>query len=599
MQSKEKNKDQKKEIRKGLKAIWRHIKPFKGQLVLLVVLGLISAVANGFVPYVTGRFLDTLIAISQGRIDSGFKEFPVWMIFLAIWAFIQFVATNNDWAMDRLSRKVENMVHFNLHAQGFIHFLHLPLNYHKNAHINGEMQKISQAGWRINSIIRTFLSITPQFLSIVIGITLAASINTTLAWVLLTGVIVYSLLLIKILLPMAEIDSKAHRVWSDAWDDSAAAVQQIESVKQAAAEEYEGNKTEEAFMVRSYKLWYLVEKHWGDVGFFQRLIVFFTQLAIFILSVRFISQGVITVGELVALNGYAAMFFGPFVQLGYNWQVIQNGITAAAHAEEIFDTPSENYVPKNAVPLGQIKGEIAFENVSFHYAPGQPEVLNKINFKVNPGEVVAFVGESGVGKSTSISLISGYYFPSEGHVLVDGVETQKINLHELRSQIAVVPQEVALFNDTIKANIRYGSFESSDEDVRRVAKEAHIDEFISSLPEGYETLVGERGIKLSVGQKQRVSIARAMLRDPAILILDEPTSALDAHTEQIVSEALEKLMRERTTFIIAHRLSTVRKADTILVFQKGQIVETGKHEALIKKEDGVYRHLYEYQVGLH
>jgi ABC-type multidrug transport system fused ATPase/permease subunit len=209
------------------------------------------------------------------------------------------------------------------------------------------------------------------------------------------------------------------------------------------------------------------------------------------------------------------------------------------------------------------------------------------------------VGESGVGKSTTISLISGYYFPTQGNVLIDGIDTRKLNLTTLRQQIAVVPQEVALFNDTLLANIRYGSFGASHENVVRVAREAHMEEFISGLPHGYETIVGERGIKLSVGQKQRVAIARAILRNPAILILDEPTSALDAHTEQIVTEALEKLMRGKTTFIIAHRLSTVRKADVVLVFQKGKIVEKGTHNELVAKEGGVYRRLYDYQIGLH
>ena len=168
-----------------------------------------------------------------------------------------------------------------------------------------------------------------------------------------------------------------------------------------------------------------------------------------------------------------------------------------------------------------------------------------------------------------------------------------------RKQIAIVPQEVALFNDSIKANIRYGSFGAPDEAVFHAAREAHLDEFIQTLPEKYETTVGERGIKLSVGQKQRVAIARAILRDPTILILDEPTSALDAKTERIVTGALEKLMKARTTFIIAHRLSTVRKADIILVFEKGKIVEQGSHDALIKHKGGVYQRLYEYQIGLH
>ncbi len=343
--------------------------------------------------------------------------------------------------------------------------------------------------------------------------------------------------------------------------------------------------------------------NWSAIGatsnFFQRTIVFLTQLTIFILAVRLVANGSITVGELVALNGYALMFFGPVAALGNSWQVIQNGMTAAASAETIFERKEEEYVPAGAVRPEHVSGEVRFDHVSFRYGPGQPEVLIDIDFIVKPGQSIALVGESGVGKSTAISLISGYYFPEKGSVTVDGVDTRKLDLNVLRRHIAVVPQEVALFNDTIRANIRYGSFEASDEDVLRVSKEAHIDDFVSALPKKYETIVGERGIKLSVGQKQRVAIARAMLRAPAILILDEPTSALDAGTEQIVTGALEKLMQGRTTFIIAHRLSTVRKADAILVLQKGKVVETGSHHELIAKEGGVYRRLYEYQIGLH
>ena len=309
--------------------------------------------------------------------------------------------------------------------------------------------------------------------------------------------------------------------------------------------------------------------------------------------------GVITVGDLVALNGYSLMFFGPFASLGYSWQTIQNGITSAAQVQDIFDEKIETYHPTDAVHIGQLQGKVSFKSVHFRYGPHQPEVLSDMNLDIEPGQVVALVGESGVGKSTSIHLISGYYFPTSGSVEIDGIDSRKLDLKKLRSQIAVVPQEVALFNDSIMANIRYGSFEAPEEAVRKAAKEAHMDDFISTLPEGYGTLVGERGIKLSVGQKQRVAIARAMLRDPRILILDEPTSALDAETERIVTTALEKLMKGRTTFVIAHRLSTVRKADVILVFQKGRIVETGRHDELIARPAGVYRKLYEYQIGLH
>ncbi len=599
MQINNEHKEEKAEIKRGINAVWRHTSPFKKQLIFLVALGLISALANGAVPYVTGRFFDALVELSQSRGSTGLGNLPVWVIFLAIWTTIQLIANNIDWIMDRLRRNVDIKVHFNIQAEGFIHLLQLPLSYHKNVHINGELQKISQAGWRISAILRTIIQIAPQFLSIIIGIVLAASINVMLAGVLLAGVVLYTLLLIRILLPIAEIDFAAHKVWNESWDDSAAAVHQIESVKQATAEPYESKRIKNSFLEKTYFLWQKIEKNWSNVGFFQRTIVFFTQLTVFILSVKLISTGVISVGELVALNGYALMFFGPFVQLGYSWQTIQNGITSAARVEDIFEVEQEKYTPINAVKLGQLSGEVIFKNVFFKYAKEQPEVLKNINFTVNPGEVVALVGESGVGKSTSISLISGYYFPTEGEVLIDGLNIQNLDLHDLRKQIGVVPQEVALFNDTIETNIRYGSFDATDEDIRRVVGEVHMDEFISTLPESYKTLVGERGIKLSVGQKQRISIARAMLRKPAILILDEPTSALDAQTERVVTEALERLMQDRTTFIIAHRLSTVRKADKILVFQKGEIVEIGTHDKLVKKEDGVYRHLYEYQVGLH
>jgi ATP-binding cassette subfamily B protein len=351
-------------------------------------------------------------------------------------------------------------------------------------------------------------------------------------------------------------------------------------------------------MGKTYRLWYQIERNWSNVGFFQRMIVFVTQFTVFVFSVKFISNSTITVGELVALNGYALMFFGPFVSLGYSWQTIQNGITTASQAEDIFAGEEENYVPEGAVTPEHFSGEVTFENVSFAYGEGQADVLDGVDFQVNAGEVVAFVGESGVGKSTTISLISGYYFPSKGRVLVDGVDTRKLHLTNLRKNIAVVPQEVALFNNTIKSNICYGSPEATEEDITRATQEAHADEFIKALPLGYETIVGERGVKLSVGQKQRVAIARAILRNPKILILDEPTSALDSETERKVTEALEKLMKGRTTFIIAHRLSTVRKADRIFVLEKGSIIEEGSHDELMKIKNGNYRHRYELHIGL-
>ena len=585
-------------MKKGLRAIWRHVQPFKKELTILVVLGIVSAIANGFVPYVTGRFFDTLIELSKGTQTLTTSALPLWVVLLGAWVLVQLVANNIDWIMDRLRRRVDTEVHFNIQVQGFTHLFRAPLAYHKNVHINGVMQKISMAGWRVSAIIGTVVNIAPQFLSIIIGIILAASINTFLASILVLGVLLYVALLTKILVPIAAIDAAAHKSWNEGWDDAAQAVTQIESVKQATTEEYEDRTVRESLLGRTYRLWYQIERHWSNVGFFQRLIVFITQLAVFIFSVQLISKNTITVGELVALNGYALMFFGPFVALGHSWQTIQNGITSAAQAEEIFNGEEENYIPKNAVVPKHFSGEVTFENVFFAYGASQAEVLAGLNFKARVGEVVALVGESGVGKSTVISLISGYYFPSQGRVLIDGIDTHQLHLTNLRQNIAVVPQEVALFNNTIKSNISYGSPEASSEDIVHATREAHAEEFIKAFPAGYDTIVGERGIKLSVGQKQRIAIARAILRDPKILILDEPTSALDSETERKVTGALEKLMKGRTTFIIAHRLSTVRKADRILVLEKGKIVEEGTHDQLMQIENGNYRHRYELHIGL-
>ncbi|OYV26126.1 MAG: hypothetical protein B7W98_03355, partial [Parcubacteria group bacterium 20-58-5] len=257
------------------------------------------------------------------------------------------------------------------------------------------------------------------------------------------------------------------------------------------------------------------------------------------------------------------------------------------------------YEPKNAEPLGQLKGDVGFKGVHFRYEPKGREILAGVSFEARAGQAIAFVGETGVGKSTTTELISGYYFPTEGTVEIDGHDIRRVSLTELRAHIAVVPQEVVLFNASIADNIRYGRPDASDEAVRAAAEKAHADGFIAKFQNGYEQEVGERGIKLSVGQKQRIAIARAILRNPRILILDEPTSALDPETEQYISRALEELMRGRTTFIVAHRLSTVRKADLILVLKDGKVAERGTHNELLALPGGIYRHLYELHIGLH
>ncbi len=579
-------------------AVWRHIAPHSPTVIGLVILGIFSAILNGSVPFVTGKFFDALIALSNNEAPPS-GALPVWMIFLTLWVFLQLATNLTDWIMRNRQEVTWLNLRMQLESNSFAYLLYLPISFHKSTHMGGTINTISNGGWRISAGVRNITTIAPQLLSMVIGITLATSINPTLAGILLGGVLLYATILYVMLRHIAAKDDRAHRTWSKAWEYSAAAVENAEMVKQASAEKHEEEKIKHLTQKRAYETWMKLERHWGNVSFFQHLVVFATQLSVFVFSIHLIREHTITIGELIAVNGYALMFFGPLVQLGYSWQTIQNGVTSAIHLAKLLDTPPEIYAPDGSDAKAPMSGAIRFTSVDFRYEPDQPPVFSELSVEIQSGSVVALVGESGGGKSTMIGLVSAYYFPTKGSVTIDGVDTHAYDLHALRSRIAIVPQEVTLWNDTIKNNIRYGSFSATDEEVERVAKEAHCADFISTFPRGYDTIVGERGVKLSVGQKQRIAIARAMLRDPAILILDEPTSALDAETEHHITEALTRLMKGRTTLIIAHRLSTVRRADNILVFEKGHIAESGTHDALLKKEDGIYRKLHDHQIGLY
>jgi len=580
------------------KFIFQYMLKYKGEIVLLSVLGIISAVANGVVPFITGRFFDAIL--EQERIFQIAQfELPVWLWLLILFGAVQVTANIVDWVNDVRSRKIGTAVYTGYPSEAVERMLRLPVSVHKDKKSGDMWSKIMQGRNALGQIIeQVILNLAPRILSVAIGLSIAFTIQPLLAWIIVGGTLVYIASLFKIVPPIVKLQKIGHRAWGRAFGAAYDAISNVQAVKQSTAEKFESKRVEDRFVKKVRKYWYRVEEIWGGIAFYQRLIVTLTQVSIFFISVGLVRSGSITIGDLLALNGYAAMVFGPFVQLGYNWQAIQNGIVAIDEAERLLSTPAEKYEPKNAVKLDKVEGEIEFKDVNFRYKKGEAELLDGINLKINKGEIIALVGESGVGKSTIVDLISGYYFPDKGSVLIDGHDVEKVSLNDLRNNIAVVPQEVVLFNDTIKANIKYGAPKSKDEDIKRAAKEAHADVFIKKFPKKYNQLVGERGIKLSVGQKQRVAIARAILRDPKILILDEPTSALDVQTEKYIEESLQKLMKGRTTIVIAHRLSTVRNADKIFVFDKGKVVEQGKHKDLIKIKNGVYRKLYELHIGL-
>jgi subfamily B ATP-binding cassette protein MsbA len=257
---------------------------------------------------------------------------------------------------------------------------------------------------------------------------------------------------------------------------------------------------------------------------------------------------------------------------------------------EILDTHSEVSDSPTATSLSTVSGHIRAEHVSFAYDPRQP-VLADMSFEAKPGELVAIVGPTGAGKTTVMNLLHRFYDPTEGHITIDGQDLRQVTMDSWYRQIALVPQETILFGGTILDNIRYGNREATEEEVVAASRAAHAHDFIMSFPDQYQTIVGEKGINVSGGQRQRIAIARAIVKNPRILLLDEATSALDSESERLVQEALEQLMKGRTTFVIAHRLTTIQRADRILVLNKGRLVETGTHAELMDRK-GLYQYLY-------
>ena len=285
---------------------------------------------------------------------------------------------------------------------------------------------------------------------------------------------------------------------------------------------------------------------------------------------------------------------GPIKSLGNVFNELQNGLASADRVFSILDIKSDINDIENAVELNQFENHIVFKDVSFHYDQSSQEVLQNVDFSIKSGQILALVGPSGAGKSTLVDLIPRFYDVTDGAINIDGKNIKDVKLDSLRSLMGIVTQETFLFDDSVKANIAYGLDSISDDIIKKAAIAANANEFIKELPEGYDTIIGERGVKLSGGQRQRIAIARAIVKNPPILILDEATSSLDTESEKIVQDAIEKLMHNRTVIVIAHRLSTVHNADKIIVLDKGLIIDMGTHEELINK-DGIYKQLHNLQ----
>jgi ATP-binding cassette, subfamily B, bacterial len=569
-----------------LAGVFRFMLPYKAHFILgLISLALSSITLLAF-PRLSGELLD--VASGKGKYFTNINEVAIALLIIlfvqSIFSFIRVYTFSivSERGMADIRKSVYEKI------------IWLPIRFFDSRRVGELMSRITaDVGTLQDTFSFTFAEMFRQLITLVFGIGFIFYLAPTL-----TG---FMLLTFPILVISAIVFGKYIRKLSRKTQDKLAeanvvveeSLQSILIVKAFTNELFEINRYSRALRdvvnvaIQSSR--------------YRALFISFIIFALFggIVAVgwygaRLVQSEAITVGELFSFIFYTSFIGFSIAGLGDIYTQLQRSIGASERVLEILEQPDE---ASSEVEKLTLKGEVSFENVSFSYpSRADFQVLEKLNFTIEAGEKVALIGQSGSGKSTIINLLLRFYDLREGAIYVDGNKINNFNLTSYRKNLGVVPQEVILFGGSIMENIRYGKPEAKDEEVREAAYKANALEFIESFPEKFETIVGERGVKLSGGQRQRIAIARAILKDPAILILDEATSSLDAHSEILVQEALEKLMEGRTAIIIAHRLSTIKKVNRIFVIQNGQLAEMGSHAELTSLNNGIYSNLLKLQL---
>ncbi|MFT5232503.1 MAG: subfamily B ATP-binding cassette protein MsbA [Candidatus Krumholzibacteriia bacterium] len=481
-----------------------------------------------------------------------------------------------------------------LRNQLYLKLTRLPLSYY-NQHKAGEL--ISRAtndvmvAQQCVGLSFTKLIKDPVMLIMYLAVALVLSWKmTVMALVLMPASLI---VIIRIGKRLRKLSTVQQEQMADLTSTLQETVYGIRVIKAFAMEKFENNKfigQSQALFKQVYRINYVMKM---SSPLTEQMSMFVALFLLWFGGSRVFTGGIMAPDLFIVFLFMIFSMVRPIKSLGAVNNEIQAGMAAAARIFELLDSEAEVEDVDAGLRLGRARGSVEFENVHFEYVKNEP-VLCGVSLKVEPGEVVALVGSSGSGKSTMIDMIPGFYQPNEGRLLIDGHPIHELNLESLRSSMGIVTQEVILFHDSIFNNIAYGLDDVKLDDVKAAAQAANADEFIERLPDGYDTVIGDRGLKLSGGQRQRLSIARAILKNPAILLLDEATSALDTEAEQLVQEAIDRLVKDRTTIVIAHRLSTIQNVDRIYLLEEGQVVQVGTHDELLAT-GGRYKELYTMQ----
>jgi len=561
------------------------VKPYWKLLLIAGVILVFSSLIGLAMPWVVQRLVDT--AFNQADLTTLNRALVGLLAIAVAQAFMGFGQTY-------LIGHVGERVVADLRKALYEHLHMMPLRFFAVTRIGELTSRLSNDVTTIQeAVTSTILNLVSQTVTLIGGIIIIMLMSWQLTLVMLA---IVPLAILGMVLLGRIIRRLSRQVQDNLAEINATAEEALAGVrvvKSFAREPYEvaryGDRVEDLYQtsMERVKVRAIIGPIIGFLGFSTIAIVLWV-------GGRLVISGQLTPGQLVAFLLYTLIIASPIGTFTTLYSQFQQAIGASDRVFELLSTPSEMADDADAQPLPPIEGLVRFDNVTFDYQDHSEArtVLREINLIAKPGQVVALVGPSGAGKTTLVNLIARFYDPTEGSITIDYCDIRHVQMRSLREQIGIVPQETALFGGSVRDNIRYGKLDATQEEIEAAATAANSHDFITAMANGYDTLVGERGVKLSGGQRQRIAIARAILKDPRILILDEATSSLDTESEQAVQEALDRLMRDRTTFVIAHRLSTITNADVIAVLEGGRIVEQGTHAELLARESGLYRRMY-------